>query len=93
MTDGRGYLQASHVPYSFDAFELAPRIACPLLIYHGTEDKIAPIERSSIVLAKLLRNVRLERFEGYGHLPDIELPRQVVDLLLNFFDGPGATPV
>jgi pimeloyl-ACP methyl ester carboxylesterase len=88
MTDARGYLQASHVPYSFDAFELAARIECPVLIYHGTEDKIAPIERSSIALAKLLRNVRLETFEGYGHLPDIELPRQVVDLLLNFLDGP-----
>ncbi len=88
MTDGRGYLQASHVPYSFDAFELAPRIEGPVLIYHGTEDKIAPIERSSIALSKVLRNVRLVKLEGYGHLPDIELPRQVIDLLLNFFGGP-----
>jgi pimeloyl-ACP methyl ester carboxylesterase len=86
LTNARGYLQASYLPYSFDAFELAPKINIPVLFYHGTEDKIAPIERSSVALAKVLPQAQIVKFEGYGHLPDLELPETVIRLLTNFFE-------
>jgi pimeloyl-ACP methyl ester carboxylesterase len=88
MTNGRGYLAASHVPFDFDAFELAPRISVPVLIYHGTDDKIAPIERSSICLQEKLPNARLVKFDGYGHLPEVELPDEVNKLLVEFLEAP-----
>lgn len=84
ITSGRGYVQASFVPYEFDAFALAPKITMPVLIYHGTEDKIAPIERSSVALQKSLPKARLVRLEGLGHLPEIEVPERVNALLKEF---------
>lgn len=83
-TSGRGYLQASFVPYELDALAFAPKLAMPVLLIHGTEDKIAPIERSSVALARLLPRARLVRLEGFGHLPEVETPERVNALLLEF---------
>jgi pimeloyl-ACP methyl ester carboxylesterase len=83
-TSGRGYLQASFVPYEFDAFAFAAKITVPVLIYHGTEDKIAPIARTSEALVKVLPNAKLVRLEKFGHLPDVEDPERVNALLREF---------
>jgi pimeloyl-ACP methyl ester carboxylesterase len=83
-TSGRGYLQASFVPYELDTLAFAAKLALPVLIYHGTEDKIAPLERTSAALAKLLPKAKLVRLEGHGHLPEVEVPDRVNTLLLEF---------
>jgi len=83
-TSGRGYLQASFVPYEFDALAFAAKITVPVLIYHGTEDKIAPIARTSEALVKLLPKAKLVRLEGLGHLPDVEIPERANALLKEF---------
>jgi len=83
-TSGRGYLQASFVPYELDAFAFAAKITVPVLIYHGTEDKIAPIARTSEALVKALPNAKLVRLEKFGHLPDVEDPERVNALLRDF---------
>ena len=83
-TSGRGYLQASFVPYELDVFSFAAKLTMPVLIYHGTEDKIAPIARSSEALIKLLPNGKLVKLEKLGHLPDVEVPDQVNALLKDF---------
>lgn len=83
-TSGRGYLQASFVPYELDVFAFAAKITMPVLIYHGTEDKIAPIARSSELLVKVLPNAKLVRLEKFGHLPDVEDPERVNALLRDF---------
>jgi len=83
-TSGRGYLQASFVPYELDVFSFAAKITVPVLMYHGTEDKIAPIARSSEALLKLLPNGKLVKLEKLGHLPDVEVPDQVNALLKEF---------
>lgn len=85
-TNGRGYLQASFVPYELDTLAFAPRISIPVLLYHGTEDKIAPIERTAAALEKLLPNAKLVRFEGYGHLLEVEAPERVNALLREFLE-------
>jgi pimeloyl-ACP methyl ester carboxylesterase len=87
-TSGRGYLQASFVPYELDVFSFAAKITMPVLMYHGTEDKIAPIARSSEALEKVLPKGKLVRLEKLGHLPDVEVPDQVNALLKDFIgDG------
>lgn len=83
-TNGRAYLQASFVPYELDTFAFAAKLTMPVLIYHGTEDKIAPIERTSAALAKLLPNAKLVRLDGHGHLPEVEVPDRVNALLRDF---------
>lgn len=83
-TSGRGYLQASFVPYELDTLAFASKITVPVLLYHGTEDKIAPIERTSVALEKALPKARLVRLEGLGHLPDVEAPERVNALLREF---------
>jgi pimeloyl-ACP methyl ester carboxylesterase len=83
-TSGRGYLQASFVPYEFDALAFAAKITVPVLIYHGTEDKIAPIARTSEALMKVLPKAKLVRLENLGHLPDVEVPDRVNALLKEF---------
>ncbi|MCW5774511.1 MAG: alpha/beta hydrolase [Rhodospirillaceae bacterium] len=84
-TNGRAYLQASFVPYALDTLAFAAKLNMPVLLYHGTADKIAPIERTSVALAKVLPNVKLVKLEGHGHLPDVEVPDQVNALLGEFF--------
>ncbi|MBL8665148.1 MAG: alpha/beta hydrolase [Candidatus Odyssella sp.] len=83
-TSGRGYLQASFVPYELDVLAFAGKIAVPVLIYQGTEDKIAPIARNAEPLAKALPNVKLVRLENFGHLPDVEDPDRANALLREF---------
>jgi len=87
-TSGRAYLQASFVPYELDTLAFAAKITAPVLLYHGTEDKIAPIARTSEALVKLLPNAKLVRLEGFGHLPDVEDPTRANALLREFLaDG------
>ena len=83
-TNGRGYLQASFVPYELDSLAFAGQLNLPVLIYQGTEDKISPIERTAVALEKALPNARLVRFEGYGHLLEVEAPERVNPLLREF---------
>ena len=86
-TSARPYLQASFVAYELDALAFAARITVPVLLVHGTEDKIAPIASTSVPLEKALPNARLVRLDGYGHLPEVEVPEQVNALLLEFLAG------
>ena len=83
-TNGRGYLQASFVPYELDSLAFAGQLTLPVLIYQGTEDRISPIERTAVALQKALPNARLVRFEGYGHLVEVEAPERVNTLLREF---------
>jgi pimeloyl-ACP methyl ester carboxylesterase len=83
-TNGRGYLQASFVPYEMDSLAWASSLTLPVLLYQGTEDKISPIERTAVALQKALPNARLVRFEGYGHLLEVETPERVNALLREF---------
>lgn len=83
-TNGPAYLRASFVAYELDALAFAPRIRIPVLLVHGTEDKIAPIERTSVALSKVLPNAKLVRLEGHGHLPEVEAWPRVNPLLLEF---------
>jgi pimeloyl-ACP methyl ester carboxylesterase len=86
-TNGRGYLQASFVPYELDTLAFAGKLRMPVLLYHGSEDKIAPIERTSVALMSALPNAILVRFDGYGHLPEVEIHQQVNALLRDFLAG------
>jgi pimeloyl-ACP methyl ester carboxylesterase/predicted glycosyltransferase len=71
-----------------DQIALAKRVRCPVLVIHGTKDKITPYADGK-ALAKATGG-RLETVEGAGHLPQARKPVQVNLAVRDFLDG--ATP-
>ena len=57
------------------------------LLVHGSLDKIAPIETTSVALSKALPNAKLVRMEGYGHLTEVETPDKVNAAWRDFLGG------
>ncbi len=58
-----------------DQVALAERVQCPVLVIHGTKDKITPYADGK-ALAKITGG-RLETVEGAGHLPHARKPVRV----------------
>jgi pimeloyl-ACP methyl ester carboxylesterase/predicted glycosyltransferase len=65
--------------------ELAERVRCPVLVIHGTKDKITPYPNGK-ALAKITGG-RLETLEKVGHLPHARKPVQVNLAIREFVDG------
>jgi pimeloyl-ACP methyl ester carboxylesterase len=65
--------------------EVAPKLTVPVLFIHGSEDRVAPIERVR-VLHNALADARLETLAGIGHLPEIEAPDRVNALIGEFLE-------
>jgi pimeloyl-ACP methyl ester carboxylesterase len=56
----------------------------PLLIIQGEEDRITPAAASAVFLAEAVPQARLKLLEGCGHLPEVEMPTRVNDLVRGF---------
>ena len=65
--------------------EVAAKVAIPVLMISGSEDRVNPVEKNAAILAKAMRNARLEIIEGLGHLPEVEAPDRVNRMLREFF--------
>ena len=53
----------------------------PLLMVQGGEDCVAPAATNAELLAAALPHARLIMLAGCGHLPEVELPSPVNDLI------------
>lgn len=53
--------------FDFDAFDRLGEITAPTLLLHGTADDVVDVRNGDLLLERI-RNARLERFEGAGHL-------------------------
>lgn len=51
----------------FDALRDADRLQVPLLVFHGTDDAVAPIEESRALVERRPQLVTLVEVEGVGH--------------------------
>lgn len=51
----------------FDSLKRVPRVTAPLLILHGTEDRLIPIEHGERLFAAAAQPKRFERIAGGGH--------------------------
>jgi len=54
------------IKYKFKTYEVLPKLNCPIEIFHGTNDKLIPIDHSER-LAKFNTNINLTKCEGGGH--------------------------
>jgi pimeloyl-ACP methyl ester carboxylesterase/predicted glycosyltransferase len=73
-----------------DQTELARRVRCPVLVIHGTDDRIQPYSDGK-ALARATGG-RLETVEDAGHLPHARKPVQVNLAIRDFLDGPPRDP-
>jgi len=67
----------------FDAYDRLPSISVRSLVMHGTADPIIPFENGQI-LARKLTNSEFVALDGVGHLPAVEKPLEIADLIRNF---------
>jgi pimeloyl-ACP methyl ester carboxylesterase len=63
------------------------RMVCPLLAIHGTDDRLAPVERSELLVQ--LTGGELVLLEGAGHVPPARDPVRVNLLIKQFADRVG----
>jgi len=88
QTDGETLVHtvdARSLPPSFDVGEQMYRsIRCPLLVIHGTDDKIQPFERARRVAE--LTGAEFVPVEGGGHAPQARHPARVNALIVDFLD-------
>ena len=70
--------------------ELASRVKCPVLVIHGTKDRITPYSDGK-ALAKITGG-RMETVKDAGHLPHARKPVQVNLALREFVDGTTRDP-
>ncbi len=76
-------------PYMHDPrlAHFLPRVTNQALLLWGREDRIVPVECGE-QYRRLLPNASLSVLEGCGHLPPIEQPDTVAQLVIDFLRGP-----
>ena len=70
------------LPELSDPFEL-DRISCPVRLVWGDRDRMVKITGADRVLREC-PDAQLERLEGVGHCPQVEVPERVAEILAGF---------
>jgi len=86
-TNPRGFMHGVKLGMAdgYDPETVAAKVTVPVLMISGIEDRVNPIDKNASVLAKAMRQARLEILENAGHLPEVEQPGKVNVLLRSFF--------
>ena len=71
-------------PRDFLAEEMLAGLAMPTLLIWGKSEKILPYEGLEYFRAHLPKHAEVHEVAGFGHLPQLEKPDQLVKLLLAF---------
>ena len=84
-TNPRGFMQAVRFGLgNYYTPDFAERLGMPILLIQGAEDRVNPTDTNAAVLEKTLPKAHLIVLEGAGHLPEIEAPGRVNDLVSAF---------
>jgi pimeloyl-ACP methyl ester carboxylesterase len=63
----------------------AERIACPVRVVWGTEDRLLPWPRAAARFRdELLPNADWVELEGVGHCPQLDVPLETAELILGW---------
>jgi pimeloyl-ACP methyl ester carboxylesterase len=76
-------------PRLFNPLGRQRRITQPTLVVQGTADQVVAPDNAE-VLASLLPDARLQRFDGAGHLLYWEQPKRFVRVVADFLADPAA---
>lgn len=66
-----------------DQRSILSAIHCPVLVLHGSEDRITPVGGGRY-LARTLPQARLQEYQGVGHAPFLSCPERVADAIGSF---------
>jgi pimeloyl-ACP methyl ester carboxylesterase len=80
-TNPTGFMQAARFIAEAEMPSLAAGLTTPLLMVQGEEDRVTPAAMVAEPLAAALPHARLVRLAGCGHLPEVEFPSRVNDLI------------
>ena len=64
---------------------IAKKLTLPVLLIAGTEDRISPIAINADSIHYYIKNSKLEILKGIGHLPHLEVPQKVNNMVRDFF--------
>ena len=86
-TSPRGFMHGVKLGLAdgYDPATAAAKIAAPVLMISGNEDRVNPMDRNAAILAKAMPQAKHEILEGVGHLPEVEVPEKVNAMLRAFF--------
>jgi pimeloyl-ACP methyl ester carboxylesterase len=83
-TNPAGYMQAARFIASGDMPPAGAGLTMQLLLVQGGEDRVTPAAVNAELLAAAVSGARLVMLAGCGHLPEVEQPEQVNELLAGF---------
>jgi pimeloyl-ACP methyl ester carboxylesterase len=83
-TNRRGFMQAARFIASGDMPPLGAGLTMPLLMIQGDEDRVTPAAVNADLMAKAVPHARLVMLAGCGHLPEVEEPERVNELVGEF---------
>jgi pimeloyl-ACP methyl ester carboxylesterase len=80
-TNPAGFMQAARFLTAGDKPPLGAGLNIPLLLIQGDEDRVRPAAENAELLARAVPGARLVILPGCGHLPEIEAPARVNELI------------
>ena len=80
-TNPSGFMQAARFIANAEMPPLGAGLAMPLLMIQGEEDRVTPAATNAELLAFALPHARVVMLPGCGHLPEVEFPSCVNDLI------------
>jgi pimeloyl-ACP methyl ester carboxylesterase len=83
-TNPRGFMQAARFIASGGMPPLGAGLTMPLLMIQGAEDRVTPAAANAELMAKAVAQARLVTLADCGHLPEVEQPARVNELVGGF---------
>ena len=80
-TNPAGFMQSARFIAEAEMPLLAAGLTMPVLMIQGEEDRVTPAATNAELLAAALPHARLIMLAGCGHLPEVEFPARVNDLI------------
>lgn len=73
-------------PTDFIAPQVLASLSMPTLLVWGASEKVLPFEGIDYFRQHLPRHAEVHVVAGFGHIPQMERPRELVELLVSFAD-------
>jgi pimeloyl-ACP methyl ester carboxylesterase len=80
-TNPSGFMQAARFVASDDMPPRGSGLTMPVLMIQGDEDRVTPAEPNAARLAAAVPGARIVMLPGIGHLPEVEAPKVVNELV------------
>jgi pimeloyl-ACP methyl ester carboxylesterase len=87
-TNPAGFMQAARFAASGDMPSPGTGLTMPLLLIQGEEDRVTPAAANAKRLAEAVRSAELVMLAGCGHLPEVEMPQRVNELIAAHLGSP-----